>query len=172
MEAYLIKKEHFDVEEVNYPELKKYTNNIILEHINQSGSDLYYFKRSLYELRRLDYNIGILLNTDNILSQKQLIKNLIWNLKGFKINLGIWITGVLKESVYNELKDEFSNNFILGLVSEEYTSNFIPRWGNKGDIEELESIKINFIRKPILKLSLNTDYKTIYEENDLKYIPY
>ena len=165
--AYLISKIHFDVEEVNYPQLKEYTNNVILEHVNESGSDLFYFKRSLLELNRLNYNIGILLDTNNILSTKQLIKNLVWNMKGFKINLGIWVKGPLKEPIYDTLKKEFRNNFIVGLVSDEDT-NGIPRWGINGDIEECDNISLDFIRHPIRGLSLNTDYKTIYEENNLR----
>lgn len=166
-EAFLITKNHFDIQEVNYVQLKEYTDSIFLEHVNQSGSDLYYFKRSLYELDRLNYNIGIVLDTNNILSEKQLIKNLIWNIRGFKINLGIWIKGPLKESIYNNLKTEFSHNFILGLVEDETTDEYIPRWGDMGDVEEVEPIKLDFIKDDIIKVSLNTDFKTIYEENNL-----
>ena len=151
--AFLISKIHFDVEEVNYPQLKEYTNNVILEHVNESGSDLFYFKRSLLELNRLNYNIGILLNTDDILSTDQLIKNLVWNMKGFKINLGIWVKGSLKETVADILRKEFKNNFIVGIVTDEDTDN-IPRWGINGDIEEINNISL--------------DYKTIYEENNLR----
>lgn len=168
--AFLISKNHFDVEEVNYKQLKKFTNNIILEHINDSGSDLFYFKRSLFELSRLDYNIGILLNTNNILSEKQLIKNLLWNIKGFKINLGIWIKGDFKTSIYDTLRTEFKNNFIVGLVDNNKNTD-IPRWGVDGDIEEINSITLDFIRHPITELYLNTDYKTIYDENKLIPIP-
>lgn len=168
--AFLITKNHFDVEEVNYKQLKDFTNNIILEHINDSGSDLFYFKRSLFELDRLNYNVGILLNTDNILSEEQLIKNLLWNIKGFKINLGIWIKGEFKTSIYDVLRTKFINNFIVGLVNNSDTNN-IPRWGINGDIEEVSTTIIDFIRYPIKELYLNTDYKTIYDENKLKPIP-
>lgn len=168
--ALLINKNHFDVREVNFKQLKDYTNNIILEHVNNSGSVYYYFKRSLFTTDLFDYNVGILLNTDNILSEKQLINNLVWNIKGFDIKLGIWIKGSFKESVYNALRDEFKNNFILGLVDDKNTNN-IPRWGIKGDIEENKSINIDFIENPVTELILNTDYKKIYEENKLTPIP-
>ena len=168
--GFLITKNHFDIEEVNYPQLKKFTNNVILEHINNSGSELFYFKRSLYELDRLGYNIGILLNTDNILSEEQLLNNLIWNIRGFKINLGIWIKGTCTEDFYNILKNDYQNNFISGIISDNDYIN-APRWGINGDIEEIGSINLDFIRCPIIELSLNTDYRTIYDENKLKPLP-
>lgn len=164
--AFLISKNHFDIQEVNYPQLQEFTNNVFLEHVNQSGSDLYYFKRSLYELDRLNYNIGIVLDTTNILSEDQIINNLIWNIRGFKINLGVWIKGPLKESIYEKLKVEFSYNFILGLISDDDNITS-PRWGIMGDIETLNPIKLDFIKDEIIEVSLNTDYKTIYEENGL-----
>ena len=168
--AYLISKNHFDVQEVNYQQLKDYTNNIILEHVNVSGSEYFYFKRSLFELDRLDFNVGILLDSSNILSEDQIINNLLWNIKGFDIKLGIWIKGPLKESIYDKLHKEFSNNFIVGMVSENDKISS-PRWGTMGDIEELENISLDFIKDPITEIALNVDYKTIYEKNNLKPIP-
>lgn len=161
--AILVNKTHFRIKEVNYSNLKKYYNNIILEYTDEIDNK--YFRRSLFELSRLDFNIGIILSLSNIE-----LKSFINDIKGFDIKLGIWIYGSNKISYFNQLSKDYHDNFITGVVSNPYISN-IPRWGDKGDIETTKFVYLDFIDGPISELEIHTDYKTIYEENNLKPIP-
>lgn len=153
--AYLITKEHFEVEEVNFELLKSYTNNVILQY----EKDFTKFRRALFELDRLDFNIGI--HTEDITSILPIIA-------GIKIKLGVWID---YEYFGSDLKyiNEFRNiYFITGIRFNLDLDSQMPRWGTMGDIENSEIIKLDFIRKPILSLKLNTDFVKIYNENNLK----
>ena len=120
------------------------------------------FKRALFELDRLDYNIGIYIPNE--------VTNLFNNIKGFKIKLGVW----LNEDKYRHLQNELNSykSFITGIISEDnFRSLQMPRWGTMGDIENSELIKLDFIREPIQQLIINTDFVKIYDENELKPIP-
>lgn len=157
--AYLITKKHFEIEEVNFEELKKYTNNIILQY----EKDFTKFKRALFELDRLGFNIGIY--NHNYYSFIHTLKEI----KGFNIKLGIWVEyhdGLVIKDL--STLDEVRKNYIMGLVHNEYNIPEMPKWGIMGDIENSEIIKLDFIKEPIQTLKLNTDFVKIYEENDLK----
>ena len=54
--AFLLEKKHFEVEEVNFFNLKIYSKNVILEY---TDTDNDYFRRSLFEMVRMRFNIGI-----------------------------------------------------------------------------------------------------------------
>ena len=168
--AYLITKNNFAVEEVNFPLLRTKTNNIILEYIDELNTT--YFKRSLFELYRLGFNVGILLKLSRKNDTKDYLIKFLNQIKGFKINLGVWVH-IEKQNdyIYYDILDKyFFNNFITG-VRDMYTNNsdMIPRWGANKDIEIINFEEI--LRDKIPVLSLNTDYKTIYDENKLYPIP-
>lgn len=154
--AYLITGKHFEVEEVDFEQLKKYTNNVILQY----EKDFTKFRRALFELDRLGFNIGIYSSEYTGLFLLPLIA-------GFNIKLGIWFKyavsiNIEELSVFNKIY------FITGLVSEIFDIPKYPRWGTHGDIEYYEKIKLDFIREPIKTLKLNTDFVKIYDENNLK----
>lgn len=176
--AYILKKIHFDIQEVNFEQLKEHTNNIILEY---SFNDPY-FKRALFEMDRLNYNIGILItDVDQTEYTSSMLLDLLYNISGFNINLGVWINYKDNDKTYdvfNTLQTKFSTNFITGLVNcplleNKEQNNFViefldyPSWCTKGDIENYSIIMLDFIYYSINVVSLNTDYKTIYKENNL-----
>lgn len=154
--VYLINKDHFKIEEIDFEKLKSYTNNVILEY----NQDFTFFKRALFELDRLGFNIGI--KTSSLL-----FFDLI---KGFNIKLGIWIEDNESSESFKYLR-KFKDNFIVGYISDEIYRSISPRWGTMGDIENAEIIKLDFIREPIQQLIINTDYVKIYDENHLRSIP-
>ena len=86
--AYVIQKKHFKIESVDFVQLKGYTDNVILEY---NYGDTSYFKRSLFELDRLNYNIGILVNDNTEIDMPMLLKDLLENIRGFNINIGVWL---------------------------------------------------------------------------------
>lgn len=164
--AYVIQKKHFKIEPIDFVQLKGYTDNVILEY---NYDDTSYFKRSLFELDRLNYNIGILVNDNTEIDISILLKDLLENIRGFNINIGVWLnisdTNRLSY-VYAILDYSLSDNFITGIkgsVSDEY-----PMWKENGDIEDYTHIMLDFIHQSIKTVKLNTDYKTIYKENNLK----
>lgn len=170
--AYLIEKKHFKYEEVNFKNLSSMTNNVILEYVYEKDNK--YFKRSLFELDRLGFNIGILVRISRYEDRDVYLKDLIDKIKGFNIKLGVWIDltypGDYKD-YYESLIKNFNNNFITGIKGEYQDNLIIPKWGYNKDIEEIESIKLDFIKDDITVLRLNTNYKEIYDENNLHPIP-
>lgn len=162
--AYVITKNHFIPDEVNYPQLKEITDNVILEY--DCTTDLKYFIRSLFEMDRLNFNIGIRLKSSNIASD-YLINEFIKNIRGFKINLGVWIQEDNINNIKN-IRDKFKlykDNFIIGFISDFQLDCY--RWGEMGDIETYAVERVSFIQNMIRLVVLNTDFKTIYEENKL-----
>lgn len=173
--AYVIKSEHFKIQEMDFEQLKEYTDNVILEY-----SDMDYFKRSLFEMDRLGYNIGILYTV----SQSNDLEKLLNAIRGFNINLGVWVDFKNDEISYNAfitLREKFNKNFITGirlcplLLDKDFS--FIenikdyPKWGpsdSKCDIESDTIIMPYFSHFSINTIRLNTNYKKIYEENNLK----
>lgn len=153
--AYLITKEHFEVEEVNFELLKSHTNNVILEYKHNFTK----FRRALFELDRLGFNIGIY-NIDST------DKDLILYITGFNIKLGIWFT--YRSIPYNQNIFNFNKIYFIIGIREDFNFYDFPKWGIMGDIEYSEIIKLDFIREPIQTLKLNTDFVKIYNENDLK----
>lgn len=157
--AYLITSKMFKDEEVNFEQLREYTNNVILVYTDEFTK----FNRALHELKRLNFNIGIYIHrTENL--------NLfMYYIRGFKINLGIW----LDEKPFYEHKeylDTFKDNFISGLRTEKDSTNYY--WSPMhGDISHWSFVDLDFVRGEILELALNTDFAKIYEENGLKPIP-
>ena len=67
--------------------------------------------------------------------------------------------------LYDILNINYSNNFITGIKGD--SDKFIPLWKKKGDIEDYSIILTDFMPKSIKTVKLNTNYKTIYEENNL-----
>ena len=126
--AYLITNDHFKVEEVDFEKLKSYTNNIILKYDVNSHS----FRRALFELDRLDFNIGI---------YADILTGLDHEIKGFKIKLGLWLNEDIFCRMYHELNDK--RNFITGVVTEDDFFTTYPRWGIMGDIENSKIIIYN-----------------------------
>ena len=114
--AYLITKDHFKVEEVNFTQLKETIDNIILEY--RFDSNLEYFKRSLFEMDRLGYNIGILVKSSNI-STDSLLSTFISHIKGFEIKLGVWI---LEDTLANINNLDNGDEIFIG------EKLFIPRF--------------------------------------------
>ena len=174
--AYLIKAQHFKIQEFNFEQLKEYTDNVILEYFDNK-----YFKRALFEMDRLGYNIGILIPHIEDIDYKDILLDLLQNIRGFNINLGVWVDYKDNETTYNifnTLHEKFSKNFIVGLrncpLLEDKENTFItefldyPYWGPKGDIENNSIIMPDFTHFSINTVLLNTDYKTIYEENNLE----
>lgn len=168
--AYVIQKHHFDIEEVNFEQLKNCTDNVILEYLY---TDVLYFKRALFELDKLKFNIGILLNDNTSIDSKELLKDLLNSIRGFNINIGVWLnindTDKLCE-IYSILKESLSDNFITGIKGNynNILNNDYPVWKDNGDIEDSSYIMLDFIHQSIKTVNLNTDYKYIYKENNLK----
>lgn len=162
--AFIINKKHFAVEEVDFEKLSKYTNNFIIEYDYNDNS---YFRRSLFELDRLGLNIGISIDLPNI--DYNILNDLLNNIKGFNINIGVWYTPIDEyNNIYGKL-NEFVFNFIYGIKSN--TNLPIPVWKENGDIEDGDVIVIDGMKEPINTVYLNTDYKSIYKENNFKPIP-
>lgn len=164
--AYLIQKKHFNIQEVNFSKLKKDTNNIILEY---TYLDNKYFRRSLFELDRLGFNIGIYI--PKMPKGSSIMSDLINNLKGFKINLGIWIDSYNGVNLFNKLDIFNKKYFIIGVIptNDSIDLNRYPVWKNNGDIEDIDTVAID--NELISVLRLNTDYATIYNENKFRNIP-
>lgn len=150
--GYYIQEDHFRIEEVNFEQLKQYTNNVIIEYTPYFKN----FRRALFELDRLGFNIGIYANK---------YKDVFFNSRGFNIKLGIY----LREEDYRYNYTKFQGyKYIIGIVSEDNSIAYnCPRWGHMGDIENLNMIELDFIRGPIQTLKLNTDFIKIYNENNL-----
>ena len=72
--AYIIQSTHFTTEEMNFEQLKEYTDNVILEYKNDDNK---HFRRSLFELDRLKFNIGILLTDNTDTDIKLILKSLL-----------------------------------------------------------------------------------------------
>lgn len=155
MNAFMISKENFKHDnEIDLKKLKDYTNNIIVVYDNNFKD----FRRLLFLLDSLDFNIGIHINEFNLLN----ITDFIYNIKGFNIKLGVWCPTI---ETYN-LLTKYKNNFIIGLIGISNDSQ-IPRFGPFGDIEISKLTNFDFISKPIQELKINTDYVKIYNENKL-----
>ena len=154
--------------EINFLELSKISNNFIISyHYN----DTKYFRRALFELDRLNLNIGVLIESYDC-SLEELIKDLINAIKGFNINIGVWIdySGDRELELYNILTEKFSDNFIVGLrYFGNKLSNYSPIWEYNGDISD-SNIKIlnDTSKKKYKVVFLINDYKTIYKENNMK----
>lgn len=151
--------------EVDFNKLSKETSNFIIDY-NVSNNK--YFKRTLFELDRLKLNTGILIVFDdkNEFTNDTILKYLINDIRGFKINLGIWVdyTNIENLELYN-LLENYQEYFITGIrdINNKCTiSNSVPLWSNNGDIIEQDNTK---------EITLISDYKTIYEENKMKPIP-
>lgn len=158
MNAFMITKEIFKPNnEIDLKKIKEYTNNIILVY----EKDFKDFRRVLFLLDSLNYNIGIHINESNID-----VKELLYLIRGFNIKLGIWTSNIEE---YN-LLSIYKENFIVGIIRIERDSQ-IPRFGPFGDIEVSKLRKLDFISNPIQELKINTDYSKIYDENKLKPIP-
>ena len=158
MEAYMISKEVFKPNnEIDLKKLREYTNNIIVVY----KKDFKEFKRLLFLLDSLDYNIGIHINDFDLD-----INDLISKIKGFDIKLCIWVPKIEQYNLLSEYKD----NFITGIISLDKDSQ-LPRFGPSGDVEVSSLYCYDFMSKPVQKLKLNTDYVKIYNENKLKPIP-
>lgn len=167
-QAYLIEKKHFRVEEVNFSKLRCVTNNIILEYVYDEDNK--YFTRSLFELSRLGFNIGILARYSKDKLCRMYLWDLITKLRGFNIKLGVWIDAEDSNDciyLYNELQKKFSNNFIIGIKHDDLTDVSLPRWNHNGDIDISGTTTFDDMRDFVTILNLNTDYKTIYDENEL-----
>lgn len=167
--AFIIQENHFKTQDVDFEQIRNnYTNNIILEY---DYNNTEHFKRSLFELDRLKFNIGILFIHNNDFNNTiidTILTDLLNNIKGFKVNLGIWIQSddkVILKYIYDILNTNYSNNFITGVKGD--SDKFIPLWKKKGDIEDNSIILTDFMPKSIKTVRINTDYKTIYEENNL-----
>lgn len=170
--ACIITKNHFQFEEVDFKQLSSYCDNFIIEYNYKNNS---YFKRSLFQLDKLEANIGILVNINDYDNIEDIYNDLINNIKGFNINLGVWIDfkARIKDFVlYNDLK-KFNNNFITGFKNTKYKIIELegPIWKENGDIDTGEYISFDFIRSEIPTAILYSDYKSIYKENNLKPIP-
>lgn len=164
--AYVLQNKNFYPQEVDFKKLRSVINNIFLIFEIDNLDNNKYFKRSIFELYRLNFNIGIYLSNynENIVSVKELIKNI----RGFDIKLGVWTN----DSVLYYKLLEFKNNFIIGIKDEYNQTQIIPRWEDNGDIENISlNTKLDFISDYLYEISLNNDFKTIYEENNLKPIP-
>lgn len=159
MNAYMVSKEIFKPNnEIDLKKLKEYTNNIIAVY----NSDFKDFRRLLFLLDSLDFNIGIHINELNTID----ITDFIYNIKGFDIKLGVWCSNI---ETYN-LLTIYKDNFIVGLIGINNDSQ-IPRFGPFGDIEVSKLNHFDFSSKSIQELKINTDYIKIYNENKLKPIP-
>ncbi len=165
--AYLITSDHFKIEEVDFEKLKSYTNNIILKY----NVNFHSFRRELFELDRLNLNIGVLIESYDC-SLEELIKDFVNAIKGFNINIGVWIdySGDRELELYNILTEKFSDNFIVGLrYFGNKLSNYSPIWEYNGDIADSNIKILNDISKKKYKVVfLINDYKTIYKENNMK----
>lgn len=170
--ALLVRKDNFKIQEVDFSKLKEFTNNIILEYTYNSENNKY-FRRSLFELDRLGFNIGILCNNIHYVSLYLYLKDVIDSIKGFKINLGVWVELYDDEDynyLYKPLSEKFNNNFITGIIDSTYSDYkelSVPKWGKNCDIEP-DGLGVQVNNEYINILSLSTDYKTIYDENNLK----
>lgn len=170
---YLTKQDLTDNLEINFLELSKNTNNFIISyHYN----DITYFRRALFELDRINSNIGILIELDSNCKDIDAIeKDFINSIKGFNINLGVWIDykDDLSLALYNKLNDTYDNNFVTGMrYFGNKLSNYSPIWEYNGDISESNISTISSeSKKKYKQVFLINDYKTIYNENNLKPIP-
>lgn len=166
--AFLIQGNHFDIEEVDFKQIKEnFTNNIILDFNSMTTNQ---FKRSLFECDRLNINIGVLILDDT--DSSGMIK-LLESMRGFDINLGVWIQKNKDTDLYyNILKERYYNNFIIGIrfLNKSDFDNFsliVPSWVSKGDLEDYSFILPDFIHKTIKTIKINTDYAKLYKENNL-----
>lgn len=170
---HLTRKDLTENIEINFEELSKLTDNFIISyHYN----DTKYFKRTLFELDRLNLNIGVLIviDSDNY-SIENVLKEFIDSIKGFNINLGVWVdySGEKDLELYNKLNELFSDNFITGLrYFDNKLSNYSPIWEYNGDIAEsgITSFNKTSLKKYKMVFLIN-NYKDIYKENDLKPVP-
>lgn len=168
--AYIIQSTHFTTEEMNFEQLKEYTDNVILEYKNDDNK---HFRRSLFELDRLKFNIGILLTDNTDTDIKLILKSLLESIRGFNINIGVWlnISNMVKLiDAYRILETSLSSNFITGIKGnyKNLLNDNYPVWKENGDIEDFTRIMVHFAHQTITTVKMNTDYKTIYKENKLK----
>lgn len=167
--AYFLEEKHFMVEEVNFKLLKEHTNNVILEYKPNNK----YFKRALFEMDRLGFNIGIYVpySIDYVLNFYVVTQLAISDTRGFNIKLGLWIDDSMEYNtmrIANILKSTYSNNFIVGIRN---SNVYNYTWSYYGDIQDNNDITLDFIREPIRTLKLYTDFVRIYDENNLKPVP-
>lgn len=162
MNAYLLTSELYNKpgEEISLIELKEYTDNVIVLY----NEDFNKFRNLLYALDTLKFNIGVAVD---ICIYNLDIYDFIDNIKGFNIKLGVWVP---YNHQYQLLSNKYKRNFIIGEINNK-TDSQIPRLGTSGDIELGESKYIDSINKEIQELKINTDFVTIYNENNLKPIP-
>lgn len=171
--AYILNYKHFYPNEIDLNLLKGYTDNAILEY-GYNNSTLY-FKRALFELDRLNFNIGILLKDNSDIEYTSIIKDLLENLKGFNINIGIWleIHNIEKLNIVYKILNKLSDHYIIGIRGDYEQSqlpiiNQSPIWTDNGDIEDNYSLLLNFTQHFMYIVKLNTDYITIHKENNLQ----
>ena len=101
-------------------------------------------------------------NTDNVHS---FVSRFINDIKGFDIKLGVWIENSDNGlELFNRLLP-YKHNFILGTRGEFKTKEYTPTWRTNGDIEDKEYVNLDFLREPILRLGIYSDYVSIYDEN-------
>lgn len=159
--GYLITKDHFKVKEVDFESLVKIqgVHNVFLEYNN----DFKHFKRALYELNRLDINIGI-----KFIGTELDLIHMIYHIKGIDICLGIWFEN---DQLRNYFKNAILERQITGIISDNENVDFVPRWGINGDIENIEMTPIIYTEEPVMLLKLNTGFDVVYKINNLKPIP-
>lgn len=160
--AYVLDHIHFIPEEVNFINLKEYSDNVILSYDLDNANNNTHFKRAIAELDRLNFNIGIMI----LLSENNNIDELIQDIKGYKINLGVWTNDM---NIFGNLLS-FKDNFITGIIVD-YDGFKCPRLGHNGDLDFSEFKKFSFIKESVLTIKINNDFKIIYDKNRLIPIP-
>ena len=154
MIGYMITKENYNnIKQINFKELRKKTDSIIVVY-EYSFKE---FRRVLFLLDSLNFNIGIYIN-----EQELDLSKFISNIKGFNIKLGVWINNYMQNDLLIEYR---MNNFITGIISED-ESCMLYRFGYHGDIEIIDTYK--FYNNSLWKLKINTDLSKIYDELKLK----
>lgn len=171
-QAFNILKSDFLNGDVDFKSLSKFNNNFIIDY---HYGDTSYFKRALFELDKLNLNIGVHIKLDPDFPLDLLLENFINNIKGFKINLGVWIDFIDDSKIpelFNKLS-EYKKYFIIGckMFYNDMKPENGPIWYINGDIESLGVIYYSEYHKFYSMVNLNTDYKTIYNENNLVKIP-
>ena len=153
--GYLLENKHYE-QDIDFKLLKDHTDNIILEY-DKNNTDT--FRRFLFGLDQYEFNIGVLSNPEDI-------QSLLKAIAGFKINLGVWISSDFSKDIIDSL-DPYRDNFIFGFETDEELTSY-PYWGPHGDIESKTVTMLPELHKTVIGIDINSDYKTIYEENNLK----
>jgi len=168
--AYLLNIKHFKDQDISFVKLQKTqeVKNIILDY--RPGYT--HVPAALFELKRLGINVGLRVLSDDYSEDPSegpgmFLYNVLELVKGFDIKLGIWTNSAVLQTALSKFKD----NFISGIISNDDILDFVPRWGEMGDIEDIGLSPIISIKGDVMFLRLNTNFIDIYDKNNLQPLP-